>query len=257
MIHCADALAPHNEDLLSLAYEEGTLSPQEQAHVDQCSTCQQRLLAYTTMNTALLAKLRRSRCPTGGELCTYCLGMVSEQDRISIASHILECPTCADEVATLRQWQTGFDPFPESSPSLARAVRRLFATLVVQQARSIPVTRGAQQSGSWPRQYQAGSLDLSLHLSRQASGDTMLLGILTSSDLAQTVDALEGLIVELYIAPGPLNAPDPDVVKPLLSTQVDDVGNFLLEPVPAGEYILIIHLPDKEVVIEDLQIEHE
>jgi hypothetical protein len=41
---------------------------------------------------------------------------------------------------------------------------------------------------------------------------------------------------------------------PFLSTQVDDVGNILLEPVPAGNYFMIVRLPDLEVVIEGLNI---
>ena len=250
MVNCPDILAPSNEDLLSIVYEEGTLSVQEQAHFDQCPICQQRLAEYSKINTALLKHLYRLQCPDAMRLSTYCLGILPAEERTRIASHLLDCLACTDEVAKLRQWQRAFEPFP---PGQGSSLRSIFATLVVQQAKL--VLRNDTGPANWPRQYRADALDLSLHLSRQASGETMLLGILTSSDPTQSVETLEGLAVELYIAPGPLNMPNSDTVQPLLATQIDDLGNLLLEPVPAGEYILIIRLSDKEVVIEDLKIE--
>jgi hypothetical protein len=168
---------------------------------------------------------------------------------------VLDCPACADDVAVIRRQQAAFEPFPVPPFSLRAAARRLFATLVVQQAQ--PVTRDTAPSSGWPRQYRAETTDLSLHLSRAANGETMLLGIITSTDPAVTVEAFEGTQVDLYLAPGPL-AMDArageEAPAPFLSTQVDDVGNILLEPVPAGNYVMIVRLPDLEVVIEGLNI---
>ena len=109
---------------------------------------------------------------------------------------------------------------------------------------------------------KAGEIDLSLHLSRTSDGETMLLGIITSTNAAETVDAFEGVAVDLYSAPGPLlresdgKQRDTEDATPILSTQVDDVGNIFLEPVPPGDYVMIVHLPDQEVVIEGLTINH-
>ena len=88
----------------------------------------------------------------------------------------------------------------------------------------------------------------------------MLLGIITSTNAAETVDAFEGVAVDLYSAPGPLlreGDGQQGVIEdatPLLSTQVDDVGNIFLEPVPPGDYVMIVHLPDQEVVIDGVTI---
>ena len=90
----------------------------------------------------------------------------------------------------------------------------------------------------------------------------MLLGIITSSSAAESVDVFEGVAVDLYSAPGPLlresDSEQRDIkdATPLLSTQVDDVGNIFLEPVPPGDYVMIVHLPDQEVIIEGLSIKH-
>ena len=90
----------------------------------------------------------------------------------------------------------------------------------------------------------------------------MLLGIITSTNAGETVDAFEGVAVDLYYGPRQLLSKSDgeqrgiEDATPLLSTQVDDVGNIFLEPVPPGDYVMIVHLPDQEVVIEGLSISH-
>lgn len=251
-------LAPSNEELLSLAYDEGALPEEKREHLEQCEVCQQRLATYRRTNSRLLAKLYRSACPGAVELNYYCLGVLPQEERVSIASHLLDCPACAGDVAEIRRVQAAFEPFPPAAFSLRTAARRLFATLVVQQAQ--PVTRDMAPSTGWPRQYRAGTIDLSLHLSRAANGETMLLGIITSIDPAEPVDAFEDTRVELYRAPG-LVADEKEegqgyeeAAVPLLTTEVDDVGNIMLEDIPAGDYVMLIHLSDREVIVEGLTI---
>jgi len=254
------ALAPSNEELMSVAYNEGTLPEEERKHLEQCPICQQRLATYIRTNELLRSKLYRSLCPSAVDLNFYCLGGLPEKERISIASHILDCPLCAGEVEEIRREQASFDLYPAAAFSLPAAVRRIFATLVVQQAP--PVLRDDLPATGWPRQYRAGDIDLSLHLSRTSEGETMVLGIITSANAAETVDAFEGVAVDLYSPPGPLPGEgdgeqrDIEDATPLLSTQVDDVGNIFLELVPSGDYVMIVHLPDQEVVIEGLNIKH-
>jgi hypothetical protein len=116
--------------------------------------------------------------------------------------------------------------------------------------------RGNNSEAAWPRQYKAESVDLSLHLSLTSSGEHMLLGILTSIDPAESVDALEGVPAELYIAPWPLATNgDKSTALPFLRTQVDDLGHIVFKPVPAGEYVMVSYLPNRELIIEDLAIE--
>lgn len=252
MINCPDILAPTDEDVLSLVYEEGVLSIQAQQHLNQCPTCRERLASYSDLHHVLLSKVQRGLCPNAGRLNYYCLDVLPEEERVSIARHLLDCPPCADEVMEIRQTLTAFEPLPELSPTLASVVHRIFATLVVQQAKL--VTRGEAPTANWPRQYQAEMLDISLHLSRHANGEIMLLGILTSSDPDITVDAFEGVEAELYTAPGPFKAETVVSAHPMLTAQVDEIGNLLLEPVPAGEYVMLIRLPGQEIVIEGLHI---
>lgn len=251
-------LAPTNEELLGVAYDEEVLPDEKREHLEQCEDCQQRLAAYRRINGRLFSKLYRSACPGAVDLNYYCLGGLAQEERVAIASHVLDCPACADDVAEIRRQQAAFEPVPSVGFSLRAAVRRLFATLVVQQAQ--PVTRDMASSAGWPRQYRAESIDLSLHLTRAPHGETMLVGIVTSRDQHVSAEAFEGVTVDLYQAPGPLAALDEssqagkETATPFLSTQIDDVGNILLEPVPLGKYLMILRLPDLEVIIDDLQI---
>jgi hypothetical protein len=80
----------------------------------------------------------------------------------------------------------------------------------------------------------------------------MLLGILTSADSDESVDAFEGVRAELYPTPPDKGEPQ----TPLCYAMVDDLGNLVFSGVPIGEYILIIHLPDQQVVIDNINIEH-
>jgi hypothetical protein len=258
MMDRSHTLAPSDEELLGVAYDEETLPDEKREHLEQCEVCQQRLAAYRRTNSRLFAKLYRSACPGAVELNYYGLGVIPEEERVAIASHVLDCPACADDVAEIRRQQAAFEPFPPATFSLRSAVRRLLATLVVQQAQ--PVTRDMAASAGWPRQYHAETIDLSLHLSRAVNGESLLVGIVTSRDPTMSAEAFEGVTVDLYHAPGPLvvegggGQADEERARPFLSTQVDDVGNILLEPIPAGGYLMVLRLPDLEVIIEDLHI---
>ncbi len=79
----------------------------------------------------------------------------------------------------------------------------------------------------------------------------MLLGIIT--DPTESIEAFKGMAAELYPARGGKDSSRAD--KPLLREQVDDLGNIVFSAVPVGEYVMIVHLPGREMVIEGLIIE--
>lgn len=110
-------------------------------------------------------------------------------------------------------------------------------------------------ASAFPRQYKAEALDISLHLSRSNYGSPILLGILTSTSASESTDAFEGMNADLYAAPGPLATNgDKQTEKPFLRTPIDDLGHFVFSGVPEGEYVIVLHLPGREVIIEELTI---
>lgn len=250
----SNSIAPTDEELLSFALDGEILPDAARTHLEQCATCQRRLARYKQTNAYLILHLYRSQCHTGEQISLYCSGLLPEDERMSIANHVLDCPLCAAEVdATRRFLQVQDIELPSPSLSPHRLVHRIFARRVVHPQLQLAV-RGDASETTWPRQFKAKSVDISLHLSRTNSREHMLLGILTSTDLAENVDALEGVPAELYAAPLDVNGDKP-TTAPLLRTQVDDLGDIVFKPVPPGEYSLIIYLPNREMVIDGLTIE--
>ncbi len=255
---CLNPIAPTDEELINFALDEEVLPEEANNHLRQCETCQKRLATYEQANTYLLSHLYRSQCPSGEELSLYCAGLLPAEARVRIANHILDCPLCTKEVTETRSFLRTLDiEFPVFSFSPRALLRPIFATRVLRTQPQFAVRGGGDASETpWPRQYKAESVDLSLHLSFTSKGERMLLGIITSIDPAENVDIFEGVTVELYTAPLPVPANgDRPTSPPLLRTHVDDLGHIVFKPVPGGQYIMIVYLPDRELVIEDLTID--
>jgi hypothetical protein len=255
---CLNSIAPNDEELISFALDDEALPTEANNHLQQCEICQERLARYKQTNAYLLSHLYRSQCPSGQELSLYCANLVSEDDRIRIANHVLDCPLCANEVAETRAFLRTLDiDLPILAFSPRAFLRPIFATRVFRTQPQFAVRGGSDSSETpWPRQYKSETIDLSLHLSFTSKGERMLLGIITSVDPDESVEIFEGVAAELYSAPGPLSSNgDKPTSPPLLRIQVDDLGNFVFKPVPTGQFIMIIYLPNSELVIADITFE--
>ncbi len=251
---CLHPMAPDNEELLRCALDGEGLSAEASRHFEQCATCQQRFARYKHTHAFLVSRLYRSQCPDSTKLSLYCVDLLPPNERLSIANHIQDCPLCTTEAADARHFLTLPDrdllPAPGFTlDALHATVRRIFAILVKQQAQL--VLRAGPSEAAWPRQYRADSINLSLHLSRASSGEYVLLGII--SDPTEPIEAFAGLMAELYPAAGGRDTNRAE--KPLLSEQVDELGNIVFRHVPVGEYIMIVHLPERELVIEGVNIQ--
>jgi hypothetical protein len=245
-----------DEELLSFALGEEPLPEEVRVHLEECAICRERLARYRETHTFLVSRLYRHSCPDAMQLSFYCANLLPADETMHIANHLLECPLCMAEVADTRAFLND-ELLPEPMPvSLGKKVQRIFATLVRQQAQL--VVRGNHNTTPpiWPRQYRAGIVDLSLHLSRASNGDYVLLGIMTGIDAEESVDAFIGVQTHLYTATEfkVTEGQTDQQPVPFLSTEVDDIGNFVFSPVPTGHYVMTIRLPDAELVIEDITI---
>src|SRR5436189_5045777 len=95
---CLNSIAPTDEELISFALDDEALPAEANNHLQQCETCQKRLDRYKQTNTYLLSHLYRSQCQSGQELSLYCDDLVSYEESIRIANHVLDftlCPTNA------------------------------------------------------------------------------------------------------------------------------------------------------------------
>ncbi len=259
MMDCLHFKAPGDDELSSFVIDEEPLSPEAKEHLEQCEICQQRLAMYKQFHTYLVSRLYRFQCPSGTRLSLYCAGLLAADKQMEVAAHLLLCPLCADEVAVTRRFLAAVEPLPAPTNPLRDSGRYLVATLVGPQMRL--VRRGSAPATTWPRQYRAESIDLSLHLSRSSNGEYTLLAIITSLYSAETANDFVGIAAELYAAPDAIalsredDKEDERAETPLVCAEIDDIGNVVFSGVPAGKYILVVHLPERELVIEDLTIE--
>jgi len=260
MDECTNSMAPGAEELLRLVLDKEPLRQETREHLEQCSICQRQLAVYMRTPDQLFSKLYRSKCPSVTQLNLYCAGMLHRDESPTIAYHIAECPLCTSEVITIRQFLADFEPFPlikEKTVFPRRVVERLIAAFVPWQPQL--VTRGTASDGLWPRQYRAGELNISLHLSRGSSGEIILLGLFTSDNPDEAIEEREGVPVDLYHALDFAVAPDANAQTgtsmPMMTAQIDDLGNVVFKAVPFGEYVMVVHLPAREVVIEGLNIQ--
>ncbi len=262
MTQCLRPLAPTDEELLRHALDGEKLSIAAKEHLEQCPFCQQRLAEYASTNSLILSHLYRSQCPDATMLSHYCIGILSMDEAMGVTSHLELCPLCTNEVAEIRLLLTTFEPFPQENLSAPSATSHIIASPIPWQ----PIIWNGSDSTrdqSWPRQYQTDTISISLHLARDKQGILLLLGQLSTRNGIEHIEILAGAKVELYVAhdsssfPTREYVPDfnsTDVQGPLLSTQVDDFGHIVFKSVSPGFYLMIIYLPETEVVIEEINV---
>jgi anti-sigma factor RsiW len=210
-----------------VAYVDGTASREVASHIQGCPTCSADASALQTTQSRLRQALFRFDCPEPHRLGEYELGVVSPQERVEIARHVLECAYCADELQTLREFLRAEPPLRES---LVSGVRRVLATLLAPSPSfGLAGVRGADTE---LRQYQAEGARLSIGAGPEPGS---LIGLLVPAQPGQA---------RLTSEDGQPHA-----------TEVDDLGNFEFEDVPAGSYQLEIELPDEIIVVEGFAID--
>ncbi|MBV8714355.1 MAG: hypothetical protein JO020_17745 [Chloroflexi bacterium] len=183
----------------------------------------------------LRRSLYRFDCPDAQMLGDYQLELLEPEERTRIAAHAVDCDECRDELQTLRAFLAM--PTLVADPPFA-AVRRFVATLFTPTpGLAFGGLRGAADSST--RVFEAHDVTVSVGRA-QTTGS--LLGLVVAA--GQTPDSLEGHEVRLSPRDGlPLR------------TQLDDLGNFEFNDVPAGDYALEIDLPDGVLVIEELRVD--
>jgi anti-sigma factor RsiW len=229
-----------------VAYAEGDAPERIVEHVRRCPSCAAEAERYAHADRRLRGTFYRLGCPSPQTIGEYHLNLLSPTERQDVAAHLLECPRCADELRTLREFFRG-DLVDEAalSPSLASRVRRIVATLVPASPGPARVAlRGAADQSM--RTYRAGDLTITVAWRPGSQpGRATLVGLLLPDGDGSVEDREARLIAGT--APGAERREGTARVE-----RTDELGNFLFDDVRPGTYRLEIDLPAATVVVEDL-----
>jgi hypothetical protein len=241
-----DGPTPHildEDDLVAAIVDPEMVSAETRQHLAQCPTCAGRAAPYRQFISALTSRLYRWDCPQTQEVSDYAAGWLHGKRRRALTLHLRRCPRCTEELEISRQFLA-----PTSTPRATRP--RLIAQVLPRRTTSpalAGIRGGSEDNEGWPRQYQINDISLSLHRAAPASGGSgaMLLGLISRAEAPP--DSFTDIEIHLTAA----ETPDE---PPVATEQIDDLGNFVLSPIPTGRFDLLILLPEGDLVIEGLEL---
>lgn len=222
-----------------LAYLDGEAESRIVTQIEESTELRNRAKELAKLQNKLLTKLYRRMCPDSIELGEFHLGLLTKKQARAIEKHVAECPHCTQELAQLRKFIGEEDTTLE--PGLSEQLNVLVARLV----------SGVQKGGAGQTPAFALRGDEGETIIYEADGIQVVLDIQESADSSSHKSVL-GLITGLkgqgYQASLLLEG------KVIADSQVDSVGNFVLQEISTGEYDLIIRGPDIEIQINKLRV---
>ncbi|MHB8644503.1 MAG: zf-HC2 domain-containing protein [Thermomicrobiales bacterium] len=231
-----DAIRP--DDLI--AFIDGEASAVVREKIGSDPTLRAAADAYARTQRHLKRRLYRFACPSPQALGEYDLGLLDPVERTRVAAHVIECPRCAAELRTLRDFMATEDDAPPVGA--IERMRRIVATLLPPPPRTSPYAslRGAEEATT--RTYQAGDVTITLDLGAPVRrGKTSLVGLLWRN--GDDPETIAGSAVVLS-----------DETGTTQTTAIDEVGNFTFDDITPGAYRLEVTLGDDHITIEGLRI---
>lgn len=241
-----DGPTPHmldEDDLVASILDPEGLSAEARQHLAQCRACTKHAAPYRQLVSTFTSRLYRWDCPNTLEISDYAAGWLRGKRRRALTLHLRRCPRCTEELEISRHF---LSPTPLPTFPRQHLIARLLPHRAIGPAQAA-LRGGSEDNEGWPRQYQAENISLSLHRAAPPAGGSgaMLLGLISRAEAPPEVFA--NIEVRLMAS----NAPDE---PPFAIEQVDDLGNFVLSPIPSGRFDLIIALPEGDLIIEGLDV---
>lgn len=236
---CIRPGATRPEDIM--AHADGQASAGFAEHIRSCPHCAAEVQGLARAQHRLQRVLSRFDCPPAQELGDYELDLISSEERTRIAAHVVQCPRCTEDLQQLRAFLA--EPVEPVEPSVLPfwdRLPRFFAIPFVPTPTAAATLRGAADEEA-TRTYRADGVAITLNVQPDTRGKATLAGLLMYEGAA----AEEASGGEAH-----LTAADSTIT----STEIDELGNFVFDGVTPGPYQLELLLPDRTVVIEDLQV---
>lgn len=269
MMNCLCVVAPTDEELLCYALDGEVLPTTAEEHLGHCLICQQRLARYVSTNSFLTQHLYRSQCPDTTTLLQYCHGLLTSQAEFKIIQHLKLCPLCTTDVSETHHLidTSVLSSGAKSYFALHPPVESITAVPYRHEETPAAAETRSTEASIWPVAYQANTTQLLLRVNYNSHGGIMLAGTLLSiyaDQASRNVSTFVGVKAELYCSMALTELEECPACKndqslaytedPLFTVLVDEPGTMTFPSVPPGKYLLIVHLPDTAMVIEELCI---
>ncbi len=223
-------------------------------HIARCDACASEVKIMTSALARMNQRLSRFDCPDVTTIDAYVAGTLDGAARASLDAHLAGCSRCRDEVALTRQALAQDDPLlawygPGPAQRAVAAVRRLIAALVPPEVGEPALAvrlRGADDAMPL-RTYAIEDVMITI---RDADGSPATDGSRTLDGLISAASSPEIMSASLPIAALSLASASPARVA---ETEAE-FGTFTLGPLAPGHYQVAFTLPDRVVVIEDLDL---
>lgn len=218
-----------------IASARGEASTSVQSHIERCPACRAQRDAYAGLDQTLRTQLYRRSCPLSVTLGEYAMGMLPPIELQHIAEHLVDCPRCAAESRSFSAFLAEPDEPPQERGVLS-ALRRLLAQPLPNPEPALSGLRGT--AGDETITYAANGLRLTVSVQQSSAGRHLLVGL-----IEQEPEAYFGASALLYSGD-----------RLVQSEPVDDLGSFLFENVPSGDYRIEVKVPEAVVVIDSLRV---
>lgn len=244
-------------------YADGNAAPQVAAFFESHPAKHAQWLAEIQMFDKLKKRLLHFECPALETLQRYHWNDLLSQEKLSIDSHLQRCPTCAEELATLRKFVPLDHTSTQPSPTLRNRIRDSLAQLQakINEARIAVAHLVTPASSPLMPEFALGSLRGS-HEDLQESKRTLSPLIYEYEETTIIITIRPGDADRKNIQGQLLTAlPEEDSwitlipASPLqqdLSAKPDAVGNFEFSSVAEDTYQMLIILGEHTIVIPNL-----
>ncbi len=252
------------DDLELIAAIDGEASSEVMAHLRACRACAKRAQHFAGLQGLLRKRFFRMFCPSTDDLVAFHHGMPSGEQHTSIAAHVADCPHCYRELSLLKQIAS--DTLAGRAPPMLD----IQSTKLPEEAELLPAepafseqrlviagpslghapgelsngSRITQSAGRFAQYaYQAENLQITIdvHPALDQSDRRTLTGV---------------LFLENDLPPSGCYASAHSVRDNQISytAELDKLGYFVFPNMIPGPYQLFVHLPDREVVIEAINL---
>jgi len=185
----------------------------------------------------LQRSLYRFDCPDAHTLGEYQLDLLEPEQRTRVAAHAIECDDCLTELQTLRSYLATPISVPESPlEKVRRVVATLFSPTPLGEVLGYGGLRGTAESDT--RIFTVD--DVTITVGPGQSSGTLLGLVMVGDAPAETLAGREVRLVPMVGSP--------------TRSRLDDLGNFEIEDISPGAYVLEVDLPGSLVIVEELHV---